>query len=65
MAAVEHGLRLTTIQPIVPSLDDIYRARRVTGCGMTERMSPARRASAPAPVEAKASTRAGPRGTRG
>jgi len=26
VAAVEHGLRLTTLRPIVPSLDDIYRA---------------------------------------
>jgi len=25
VAAVEHGLRLTSIRPIVPSLDDIYR----------------------------------------
>jgi ABC-2 type transport system ATP-binding protein len=25
VAAVQHGLRLTTIRPIVPSLDDIYR----------------------------------------
>ena len=25
MAAVEHGLRLTALRPIVPSLDDIYR----------------------------------------
>ncbi len=25
VAAVEHGLRLTTIRPIIPSLDDIYR----------------------------------------
>jgi ABC-2 type transport system ATP-binding protein len=26
VAAVEHGLHLTTIRPIVPSLDDIYRS---------------------------------------
>jgi ABC-2 type transport system ATP-binding protein len=26
VAAVEHGLNLTTIRPIVPSLDDIYRS---------------------------------------
>jgi ABC-2 type transport system ATP-binding protein len=26
VAAVEHGLRLTTLRPVVPSLDDIYRA---------------------------------------
>ena len=26
VAAVQHGLRLTTLRPIVPSLDDIYRA---------------------------------------
>jgi ABC-2 type transport system ATP-binding protein len=26
VAAVEHDLRLTTLRPIVPSLDDIYRA---------------------------------------
>jgi ABC-2 type transport system ATP-binding protein len=25
VAAVEHGLRLTTLRPVVPSLDDIYR----------------------------------------
>ncbi|MEA2610265.1 MAG: type transport system ATP-binding protein [Chloroflexota bacterium] len=29
VAAVEHGLRLTTLRPIVPSLDDIYRAAAV------------------------------------
>ena len=26
VAAVEHKLRLTTLRPVVPSLDDIYRA---------------------------------------
>jgi hypothetical protein len=26
VAAVEHKLRLTTLRPIVPSLDDIYRS---------------------------------------
>ena len=26
VAAVEHGLRLTTLRPVVPSLDDIYRS---------------------------------------
>ena len=26
VAAVEHGLRLTSLRPVVPSLDDIYRA---------------------------------------
>ncbi len=26
VAAVQHDLRLTTLRPIVPSLDDIYRA---------------------------------------
>ena len=26
VAAVQHNLRLTTLRPIVPSLDDIYRA---------------------------------------
>ena len=31
VAAVEHGLRLTTLQPIVPSLDDIYRAAVLRG----------------------------------
>ena len=25
VAAVEHNLRLTTLRPVVPSLDDIYR----------------------------------------
>ena len=25
VAAVEHGLRLTALRPVVPSLDDIYR----------------------------------------
>ena len=25
LAAVEHGLRLTALRPVVPSLDDIYR----------------------------------------
>jgi len=29
VAAVQHGLRLTTLRPIVPSLDDIYRAAAV------------------------------------
>ena len=28
VAAVEHGLRLTALRPVVPSLDDIYRTRR-------------------------------------
>ncbi len=31
VVAVEQGLRLTTIQPIVPSLDDIYRAAVLRG----------------------------------
>lgn len=31
VAAVAQGLRLTTIQPIVPSLDDIYRAAVLRG----------------------------------
>jgi ABC-2 type transport system ATP-binding protein len=30
-AVVEHGFRLTTLQPIVPSLDDIYRSAVLRG----------------------------------
>ena len=56
IAAVEHGLRLTAIRPIVPSLDDIYRTaveRRPT----TE----AAAARQPAPVTARAADATGAR----